>query len=84
MTIPNFRPNVQNLNPFSDQNGSKTISFGAAHTYIPDIGEYPPPRPGYLSYHQPVNRTGSGFLTGDWFLSIELSVLQSLNGNEIN
>ena len=34
--------NYQNLYPFSDQNGSKTIPFGAAHTYIPYIGEYPP------------------------------------------
>ena len=33
----------QNLYPFSDQNGSKTIPFEAAHTYIPSIGEYPPP-----------------------------------------
>ena len=35
--------NCQNLYPFSDQNGPKTIPFGAAHTYIPYIGEYPPP-----------------------------------------
>ena len=35
--------NFQSLYPFSDQNGSKTIPFGAAHTYIPYIGEYPPP-----------------------------------------
>ena len=35
--------NCQNLYPISDQNGSKTIPFGAAHTYIPYIGEYPPP-----------------------------------------
>ena len=35
------------LYPFSDQNGSKTISFGAAHTYIAYIGEYSPsPHPG--------------------------------------
>ena len=33
---------VQNLYPISDQNGSKTIPIKAAHTYIPDIGEYPP------------------------------------------
>ena len=33
--------NCQNLYPISDQNGSKTIPFGAAHTYIPYIGEYP-------------------------------------------
>ena len=35
--------NCQNLCPFSDQNGLKTIPFGAAHTCIPYIGEYPPP-----------------------------------------
>ena len=35
--------NYQNLYPFSDLNGSKTIPLGAAHTYIPYIGEYPPP-----------------------------------------
>ena len=40
--------NCQNLYPFSDQNGSKTIPFGAAHTYISYIGEYPPPRADYL------------------------------------
>ena len=34
--------NCQNLYPFSDQNGSKTIPFGAAHTYIPYIGSTPP------------------------------------------
>ena len=34
--------NCQNLYPFSDQNGSKTIPFRAAHTYIPYIGESPP------------------------------------------
>ena len=32
--------NGQHLYPFSDQNGSKTIPFGAAHTYIADIGEF--------------------------------------------
>ena len=42
--------NYQNLYPFSDQNGSKTIPFGAAHTYIPYIGEYPPPPPGGLKH----------------------------------
>ena len=31
--------NGQNLYPFSDQNGSKTIPFGAADTYIAYIGE---------------------------------------------
>ena len=39
--------NYQNLYPISDQNGSKTIPFGAAHTYTPYIGEYPPP-PGFF------------------------------------
>ena len=35
--------NGPNLHPFSDQNGSNTIPFGAAHTYMADIGEYPSP-----------------------------------------
>ena len=40
--------NCRNLYPFSDQTSSKTIPFRAAHTYIPYIGEYPPP-PGIIS-----------------------------------
>ena len=36
--------NCQNLYPISDQRGSKTKPFGAAHTYITYIREYPPPR----------------------------------------
>ena len=32
---------------FSDQNGSKTIPFGAAHTYIAYIGKYPLPSWGH-------------------------------------
>ena len=35
--------NGQNLYPCLDQNGSKTIPFRAAHTYIAYIREYPPP-----------------------------------------
>ena len=34
--------NGPNLYPTSDQKGSKTIPFGAAHTYIDYIREYPP------------------------------------------
>ena len=34
-SLPNSRPkNVQNLYPFSNQNGAKTLPDGAAHTYI--------------------------------------------------
>ena len=46
--IPDLRPyhNGQNLYPFSDQNGSKTIPSGAVHTYIAYIGEYPQDRGG--------------------------------------
>ena len=33
-TIPDLRHNNQTLYPFSGQNGSKTIPFGAAHAYI--------------------------------------------------
>ena len=45
----NFYPKVisdhngQYVYTFSDQNGLKTIPFGAVHTYIADIGENPPP-----------------------------------------
>ena len=37
--------NEQSVYPFSDQNGGKTLPFGAAHTYTAYIGEYPPPNP---------------------------------------
>ena len=37
----------QSIYPFSDQNGAKTLSNGAAHTYIAYIRVYPPP-PGRL------------------------------------
>ena len=40
-TNPISDHNGQNQYPFSDQNGSKSIFFGAAHTYIADIKEYP-------------------------------------------
>jgi len=36
--------NGQNWYPIYDQDSWKTISFGAAHTYIAHIREYPPPR----------------------------------------
>ena len=35
--------NGQNVYPFSDQNGAKTLPDGAAHTYMAYIREYPPP-----------------------------------------
>ena len=42
-----YRPigdqNGQNLYPIADQNGSKTTPFGAAHTYMAYIREYPTP-----------------------------------------
>ena len=34
--------NGQNLRSISEQNGSKTIPLGAAHTYMAYIREYPP------------------------------------------
>ena len=40
------------LYSFSDQNGSKTIPFGAAHTYIAYIGEYPLPRASCLLWQR--------------------------------
>ena len=37
-----WRHNGYNRYPIYDQNGWKTIPFGAAHTYIVHIREYPP------------------------------------------
>ena len=34
----------QSRYPFSEQNGPKTLPFGAAHTYMAYTREYPPPR----------------------------------------
>ena len=42
---PKWRQNGQNRYPIYDQNGWKTLPFGAAHTYIVHIREYPPPPP---------------------------------------
>ena len=39
---PRWRQNGQNRHPIYDQNGWKTLPFGAAHTYIAHIREYPP------------------------------------------
>ena len=39
-----FKTRVHKPYPFSDQNGRKTIPFGAAHTYIAYIRDYPPGR----------------------------------------
>ena len=36
------------VNPFSDQNGAKTLPDATAHTYVAYIREYPPP-PGYIT-----------------------------------
>ena len=60
--------NCQNLYPFSDQNGSKTIPFGAAHTYIHYIGEYPPGSSFRLSSHgfgKEINYTKISFFSVD-------------------
>ena len=45
-TIPEKDHDGQNLYQFSDQNGPKTIPFGAAHIYI---GSTPPPPSGVKS-----------------------------------
>ena len=37
-----FHIKVHKPYPISDQKGSKTIPFGAAHTYIAYVREYPP------------------------------------------
>ena len=43
------RLQCKNRYPIYDQNGWKTLPFGAAHTYIAHIREYPPP-PGYCPF----------------------------------
>ena len=39
---PKWRQNGQNRHLIYDQNGLKTLPFGAAHTYMAHIREYPP------------------------------------------
>ena len=41
-----FKTKMANRYPIYDQNGQKTIPFGAAHTYIVHVREYPGPTPG--------------------------------------
>ena len=67
--------NCQNLYPISDQNGSKTIPFGAAHTYIPYIGEYPPP--GLLTF---VCGVGSSEDKGNKFQNILTFIFLGVRG----
>ena len=42
-TISDSRPKWRNLDRFSDRNGAKTLSEGAAHTYVAYIRNPPPP-----------------------------------------
>ena len=44
-----FKTRLQQPYPISDQNGSKNIPFGAAHTYIVHIRDYLPPAGGEKS-----------------------------------
>jgi len=45
--MPYLRPKWPKLIPYIyDQNSWKTLPFGAAHTYIAHIREYPLPPPG--------------------------------------
>ena len=37
------------VNPFSDQNGAKTLPDATAHTYVAYIREYSPPPRGYIT-----------------------------------
>ena len=49
--LPKWPKSAKNWYPIYDQHRRKTIPFGAAHTYIADIREYPPlegaPGPGW-------------------------------------
>ena len=40
-----FKTRVHKPYPISDQNAKKNIPFGAVHTYIASIRDYPPPPP---------------------------------------
>ena len=42
-TITDSRQNGQNIYPFSDQNGAKTVPLGSAQTYMAYTRENPPP-----------------------------------------
>ena len=53
---PIYDQNGQNRYPIYDQNSWKTIPFGAAHTYIAHIREYPPP-PGPISHKAMATKT---------------------------
>ena len=44
--VPTPTPRGHKPHPISDQKGSKTIPFGATHTNIAYVREYPPPPPG--------------------------------------
>ena len=48
---PKWRQNSQNRYPIYDQNGWKILPFGAAHTYIAHIREYPPPPGKKYQFH---------------------------------
>ena len=55
-TIPGLQSKMgQSLYPFSDQKGPKALPFGAAHTYMAYIREYPlpPPPEGESSHYLP-------------------------------
>ena len=51
--LPQWRQNGYNRYPIYDQNGWKTIPFGAAHTYIAHMREYPPGKRPSLGLSQP-------------------------------
>ena len=44
--IPNSRPECTNHTLFQTKTAKKTIPFGAAHTYIAYVRDYPPPPSG--------------------------------------
>ena len=66
-----------NRYPIFDQNGSKTIPFGAAHTYIVHIRGPPPPLPRDNTspniLHTCHNHTGKK--TGDLYLRIQTKTM---------
>ena len=63
----NWKPTIP---PFLDRNGAKTISFGAAHTYMAYLREYHP------TPHPLAGKQKATLPTEPFFRLVDFSVLQ--------
>ena len=60
--------NKQRVYPFSDQNGTKTLPNGVAHTYIAYVRDFPSPH-GVSHYQAVILQWGEGLqihVIGSW------------------